>query len=92
MAISTRHGSFPEMMEETGGGLLIEPGSVDALADGLRTLLDDEARRLELGRRGRAAVHAARGEERMARATAAVFSEVVSRANRRSEGGELADQ
>ena len=27
-----RHGSFPEMLEETGGGLLVEPGSAEALA------------------------------------------------------------
>ena len=86
-----RHGSFPEMMEETGGGLLIEPGSVDALADGLRALLDDGPRRLELGRRGRAAVLAGRGEERMARATAAVFSEVVSGTVRSDGGGDVAD-
>jgi len=70
-----RHGSFPEMLEETGGGLLVEPGSPEALAAGLRELLDDEARRLELGRRGRAAVFAGRGEEAMARATAAVLAE-----------------
>jgi glycosyltransferase involved in cell wall biosynthesis len=72
-----RHGSFPEMLEETGGGLLVEPGSVESLAEGLRALLDDEARRLELGRRGRAAVFAGRGEQAMARATAAVLAEAV---------------
>ena len=71
-----RHGSFPEMIEETGGGLLVEPGSAEALVAGLRTLLDDEPRRLELGRRGRAAVFASRGEEAMAQATAAVLANV----------------
>ena len=86
-----RHGSFPEMMEETGGGLLVEPGSVEALAGGLRALLDDEARRLELGRRGRAAVIAGRGEERMARATAAVLTEAVSSWSRRGGGAHDAD-
>ncbi len=78
-----RHGSFPEMLEETGGGLLVEPGSTEALAAALRELLDDEARRLELGRRGRAAVHAGRGEESMARATAAVLAEAVTRRGER---------
>jgi glycosyltransferase involved in cell wall biosynthesis len=73
-----RHGSFPEMLAETGGGLLVEPGSAEALAAGLRALLDDEPRRLELGRRGRAAVHAGRGEETMARATAAVLAQALS--------------
>lgn len=85
-----RHGSFPEMLEETGGGLLVEPGSAEALAAGLRELLDDEARRLELGRRGRAAVLAGRGEETMARATAAVLAEAV--AGRRERGADDADR
>jgi glycosyltransferase involved in cell wall biosynthesis len=71
------HGSFPEMLAETGGGVLVAPGSAEALADGLRTLLDDGERRRDLGRRGRAAVFAARGEEAMARATAAVLEEAV---------------
>jgi len=74
-----RHGSFPEMLEETGGGLLVEPGSAEALAAALRALLDDDARRIELGRRGRAAVFAGRGEEAMAHATAAVLAEAASR-------------
>ena len=73
-----RHGSFPEMIEETGGGLLVEPGSAAAIAAGLRELLDDEPRRRELGRSGRAAVLADRGEEDMARATVAAFAEAVA--------------
>jgi glycosyltransferase involved in cell wall biosynthesis len=84
-----RHGSFPEMLEETGGGVLVEPDSVEALAAGLRTLLDDEPRRLELGHRGRAAVFAVRGEEAMARATAAVLAEAA--AHRGERGADDAD-
>ena len=80
------------MLAETGGGLLVEPGSTEALAAGLRSLLDDEARRSELGRRGRAAVFAGRGEERMARATAAVLAEAVASVRRRGGGVEDADQ
>jgi glycosyltransferase involved in cell wall biosynthesis len=83
-----RHGSFPEILEETGGGILVEPGSAAALAEGLRALLDDEPRRRELGRRGREAVLARRGEEAMARATAAVFEEAA--AGRGEEGARRA--
>jgi glycosyltransferase involved in cell wall biosynthesis len=50
------HGAFPELIEATGGGVLVEPGSVEALADGIEGLLRDRARRRELGRRGREAV------------------------------------
>ncbi|HVR29091.1 MAG TPA: glycosyltransferase family 4 protein [Thermoanaerobaculia bacterium] len=50
------HGAFPELIEATGGGVLVEPGSVDALASGIEGLLRDRARRRELGARGREAV------------------------------------
>jgi glycosyltransferase involved in cell wall biosynthesis len=54
--VAPRHGGPVELIEATGGGVLIEPGSRAALCDGLRHLLlaPDEARRL--GRQGRRAV------------------------------------
>ena len=54
--VEPRHGAFPEVIEATGGGLLVEPGSPEALARGIGELLDDPAQREELGRRGREAV------------------------------------
>lgn len=56
--VEPRHGAFPELLDATGGGLLVEPGSPEALARGIAGLLDDPARRTELGRQGREAVHA----------------------------------
>jgi glycosyltransferase involved in cell wall biosynthesis len=50
------HGAFPELIESTGGGVLVEPGSVEALARGIEGLLRDPARRRALGRRGREVV------------------------------------
>jgi glycosyltransferase involved in cell wall biosynthesis len=52
-----RHGAFPEMLGATGGGLLVEPGSPEALARGLARLIADPELRAELGRRGKEAVH-----------------------------------
>jgi len=72
------HGSFPEMIEATGGGLLVEPGSPEALATGLTLLLDDAARRRELGRRGQAAVRERFGDRTMAEATLAVYEEAIA--------------
>ena len=40
------HGAFPELIEATGGGLLVEPGSAEALADGLALLAGDPERHL----------------------------------------------
>ncbi len=54
--VQPRHGAFPECIEATGGGLLVDPQSPAALAAGLRQLIADPERRRRLGRRGRAAV------------------------------------
>ena len=54
--VQPRHGAFPEWIEATGGGLLVDPESPAALAAGLRQLIDDPERRLRLGAQGRAAV------------------------------------
>jgi glycosyltransferase involved in cell wall biosynthesis len=50
--VQPRHGAFPEMIANTGGGLLVEPGNPAAFAEGLRRLRDDPALRADLGRRG----------------------------------------
>jgi len=55
--VQPRHGSFPELLEKTGGGLLVNPDDPEDLAQALRRLGDDRAHREELGRKGRAAVH-----------------------------------
>lgn len=55
--VQPRHGSFPELVEATGGGLLVEPENPEALAAGLRTLLEDRERAAELGQRGEAGLH-----------------------------------
>lgn len=52
-AVQPRHGSFPEIIEATGGGLLYEPGDVKALAAGIAKLMDDSALRAKLGGDGR---------------------------------------
>src|SRR5437016_8204342 len=55
--VQPAHGSFPELIAETGGGLLVNPDDPADLARGLHRLLSDPAQRLELGRKGREAVH-----------------------------------
>ena len=46
--VQPRHGGFPEIVQETGGGLITEPNA-KALADGIETLLLDPARARALG-------------------------------------------
>ena len=50
------HGSFPELVDATGGGVLVPPGDAAALAHTLAALLADAPKRAELGRAGYVAV------------------------------------
>jgi glycosyltransferase involved in cell wall biosynthesis len=71
--VQPRHGSFPELIDATGGGVLVEPGDPADLARGLRLLLDDPAEREKLGRRGKEAVHQRFHARAMAEASLEVF-------------------
>jgi glycosyltransferase involved in cell wall biosynthesis len=71
--VQPRHGSFPELVEATAGGLLVKPDAPADLALGLRQLLENEAHREELGRKGKEAVWRHFHAERMARDTAEVY-------------------
>ncbi|HXO29057.1 MAG TPA: glycosyltransferase family 4 protein, partial [Thermoanaerobaculia bacterium] len=75
--VAPRHGAFPELLAETGGGVLVAPGDPAALADALAELLRDPGRRQRLGRAGREAVHARHGDEAMAAATLALYQGLV---------------
>lgn len=75
--VQPRHGSFPEMIEATGGGLTVDPASPEDLARGLEELLNDPERRRELGRRGREAVAARFTDRDAAENTLAVYRRVL---------------
>jgi len=75
--VQPRHGGFPELIEATGGGLLVEPGSPEALAAGIGELLDDPTRRRELGRRGKEAVHTRFNDRVEAESALAVYRRLV---------------
>jgi glycosyltransferase involved in cell wall biosynthesis len=75
--VQPRHGAFPELIEATGGGLLVEPDDPADLARGLRRLMDDPAEAHALGRRGHDAVHARFHAAAMARETVKVLERYV---------------
>ena len=50
--VQPRHGSFPELIEATGGGLLYDTDRPDALTEALARLMKDSALRKSLADRG----------------------------------------
>jgi glycosyltransferase involved in cell wall biosynthesis len=76
--VQPRHGSFPEMIGATGGGLLCEPGDPRSLADALESLRTDPPRRLALGAAGREGVRVRYSDTAMAERTLAVYRAVLA--------------
>lgn len=71
--VQPHHGAFPELLQATGGGILVEPNSASALAEGILALRNDAARRQQHRQQGKAAVHRDFSDETMAEATLAVY-------------------
>jgi glycosyltransferase involved in cell wall biosynthesis len=64
--VAPRHGSFPEMLEQTGGGLLFEPNEPAALAATLRQLILNSELLASLGESGMAGIRKLYTAEKMA--------------------------
>ncbi|MEX2141548.1 MAG: glycosyltransferase family 4 protein [Pirellulales bacterium] len=71
------HGTFPEYIEDTGGGLLCEPENPRSLADKLGDLIRNSALADELGLRGHAAIHERYTAETMAAAHRDLYRRIV---------------
>ncbi len=77
--VQPNHGAFPELIENSGGGLLFEPNDSEALATTIRNLGENRFQRLELGRQGRRAVEQIYNDKAMARRTVAVYEHILNR-------------
>jgi glycosyltransferase involved in cell wall biosynthesis len=75
--VQPRHGAFPEIIAATGGGILVDPESPDALAEGIQALMNDASLRERLGKYGKASVHRDFNDEKMAEATLEVYRQYV---------------
>ncbi|MFZ4792931.1 MAG: glycosyltransferase family 4 protein [Blastocatellia bacterium] len=74
--IQPNWGSFPEMIDRTGGGLLFTPNDGQALAERIRELWINPELARDLGRRGHAGVHRYYQVESMAGSALDVYSAV----------------
>jgi glycosyltransferase involved in cell wall biosynthesis len=73
--VQPRHGAFPEMLEATGGGLLVNPLDAVDLARGLIELLSSPRQRFDLAQRGHAGVRARFDTATMVKATLRAFGQ-----------------
>ncbi len=71
--VQPRHGTFPEMMHATEGGILVEPESAEALAMGIMELINDAERREHHGKTGQVNVHQKFNDEVVAEQLLKVF-------------------
>ncbi|MGO8749675.1 MAG: glycosyltransferase family 4 protein [Thermoguttaceae bacterium] len=71
------HGAFPELIADTGGGLLCDPGDAHSLAAALRRFIEDPGLAAACGERGRQSVCDRYHAERMARQTIALYEELT---------------
>ncbi len=74
-------GIFPEILEQAGGGLLYEPGDVDALTAALEKVLTDTDYAAGLARRGRQAVLDRFGIEQTARQIERTYDKLITNGN-----------
>src|SRR5258708_35172875 len=75
--VQPRHGAFPEILEKTGGGILVDADDVESLAGGILSLWKDRELAGELGRRGAAGVREHYNVAQEARRILEVFSRLT---------------
>ena len=79
--VQPRHGAFPEMLEETGGGILVDAAEALPVADAIQALIEDEENRLRLGREGQNNVWQTRSDDIMATRTMDLYRQFTRKDN-----------
>lgn len=82
--VQPRRGAFVEVLDHTGGGLLVDPDSTEALAEGLYRLWSDADLRRSLGARAAAGVAARYTVSESTARLVDVYESVVRRAPARA--------
>jgi glycosyltransferase involved in cell wall biosynthesis len=75
--VQPAHGAFEEIVQNTGGGVLVPPDDLDALADTLLDLVVDREKAARLGRAGAEGVRRHYALEHMAAAAEEVYQTFV---------------
>jgi len=81
-----RRGILPDIVERTGGGLVVPPDDPDALSDTIARLRDDPEMADQMGRKGREGVHEHYSGKAVAAASLRVYEEVMGGAEKSKRG------
>jgi glycosyltransferase involved in cell wall biosynthesis len=76
--VQPRRGAFPEILQKTGGGILVEPDDTGSLAQGILSLWKAPALAKELGKRGARAVREHYSVSRMAARALEVYTNIAA--------------
>jgi glycosyltransferase involved in cell wall biosynthesis len=76
--VQPRRGAFPEVLQRTGGGLLVEADDEEALAEGLHTIWRDPEGAAAMSRAGAAGVREHYSAGRMAEEVEAVYRSLIA--------------
>lgn len=79
--VQPRRGAFTEIIENTGGGILVEPENEESLAEGILKIHDDPRLGNELGRNGFRAVRENYSAARMADRALEEYEDLLHTAN-----------
>ena len=77
--VEPRRGAFREILERTGGGVMVEPGDAVSLADGIYGLWKNPELAAELGRRGAEGVRGSYSASQMAVRALEAFQAIAAR-------------
>ncbi len=77
--IQPNHGSFPEIVERTGGGILVAANDAASLAEGIHKLYQNPEMANDLGRKGAAAVRQHYSVANMAERAVGVYGNLLER-------------
>src|SRR5207237_1001399 len=77
--VQPAQGSFPELIESTGGGWLVEPKSAESLAAALIKALNNPAERRQMAERGHRGVRASHSPAALASRTIEILRRTSSR-------------
>ena len=78
--VQPRRGAFPEILERTGGGILVEPDDAGSLAQGIHGLWKNREQLAELGRRGARGVREHYGVAQMGARALEVYRNIANAA------------